>query len=247
MSVWRGIGLRREIKIIFHFIFLLLMVNISIAQEKEFWNSVDKTILALNLPQVSHTSQNSGFSINYNYPGFMSVMGGEIGLIYKNDNSDSYSFSLGVFHILFGYNKIVYSYNNSSFYANLSLGTFGKGNLGRGGISYIVRENNKSFELALNTFFHDGVGGGGQFIPLTNAKFHMRGIQLNVVYAINIFNSTILSFSSGVSYTQYKYVEEEDYYKFVSKDEANSLDFIGEPKWDSYWMIPIGITISYHF
>jgi hypothetical protein len=233
---------------VFCFITLLFILNVSSAQEKPFWNSVDKTFLALNFPQASHTTQNSGFSLKYNFPAFMSLFGGEISLVYKNNNCDSYSFSLGMPYLLFGYNKTLFNYNNSFFYANLSIGTFGKGYMRSGGFSYLAKLNsNTMFEVAVNAFFHDGVGGGRQFIPITNALFHMRGILINAIYALKIFNSATLSFSSGISYTQYKYVEQEDYYKFVSKEEENRIDYIGKPKWKSYWMIPIGITISYHF
>lgn len=235
-------------KIMFIIIALLLILNISNAQEKQFWNSVDKKVLALNLPRISNTPQNSGFALNYNFPGFMSLLGGEIGLVYKNNNYDSYSFNLGVLYLLFGYSKSIVSFNNSSFYANLSIGTFGKGYLGSGGISYFSKINkSNTFEIALDAFFHDGVGGGNDFIPITNAKFQTRGLLLNAVYAIKVFRNTTLSLSSGISYTQFKYVEQENYYKFVSKEEASRIDYIGKPKWKSYWMIPVGLTISYHF
>ena len=57
----------------------------------------------------------------------------------------------------------------------------------------------------------------------------------------------LLSFSAGISRTQFRYVEYDDYYQYVSKKEANNLEYEGGLKWDSHLLFPFGLTFSFHF
>lgn len=239
-----------QFKIILFYFALMLFFgqNSIVAQEKQTKNEINDTFLFLNLPHTSHTLQKSGFSLTYNMPGFISLIVSEIGLVYKNKNYDSYSLSIGGRYFLFGINKYIIHSGNSSVYANVSIGALGGGYfLGSGGISYLFEFNHTTLiEFGLDAFFHHGLGGGDLTPPLFS-RYNTKGIVGNIIYSKNIFNDVVFSLSSGLSYTEVMRVERELYFYYTSKQLSREYSYIGNPKWDFFWLYTFGITISYHF
>lgn len=230
----------------------LLLVNCIYAQnDKGFVREQEGLpFLFCNLPHSSHTQQNSGFSVLYNYPGSISAVIGELSLVYKNSNSDAFSIGLGMIHLLFGINKYILGGDNSSIFLNGSFGLLGDvGYLGSVGISYLsLIDEKSSLEFAFDGYFNDGWGGSGtNMVSLTIARFQTRGLNITFIYANKVSEDILLSFSAGISGTQFKYIEYDEYYQYVSKQEANNLEYVGGTKWDSHLVFPFGFTFSFHF
>lgn len=232
-------------------LFLLLVNSIYAQNNKSFIREQEGLpFLFCNLPHTSHTQQNSGFSVLYNYPGSISAVGGELSLVYKNSNSDAFSLGIGMIHLLFGINKSILEHDSSVIFLNGSFGLLGDvGYLGSVGISYLHLINKKSsLEFAFDGYFNDGWGGSGtNIVTLSIARFQTRGLNITFIYANKVSEDILLSFSVGISGTQFKYVEYDDYYQYVSQKEANSLEYEGGSKWDSHLLFPFGLTISFHF
>ncbi len=226
----------------------LLSYNNIVAQQgdKNFLFPIETSFLFLNLQHSSQTNINAGFSLVYNYPGFFSELG-QISFNYKNTDRDSYFLGLGMTYILFGLNKSIIKTGKEVIYFNGCFGTIGvDGLLGSIGLSYFSQINRSiSCELSLDIYSHDGYSNSVVYVPLS-VVYYTRGIMANFILQKNLSNKINFSFNIGFSFSQYRYVEYGNYYKYISRKEANEKDYIGYAKWDAHWMIPFGVTLTIH-
>ena len=238
----------RNIILILILMCLLSYNNIAAQQEdKNFLFPMETSFIFLNLQHSSQTNINSGFSLVYNYPGFFSELG-QISLNYKSIDRDSYYLGLGMVYILLGLNKSIIKTGKEVIYLNGCFGTIGAdGLLGSIGLSYFSQINKSiAYELSLDIYSHDGYNYSVVYIPLS-VVYYTRGIITNFILQKNLSNKINLSFSIGLSFTQYRYVEYDDYYKYVSKWDENHSTYTDNPRWDSHFLFPFGITISLMF
>lgn len=245
----------------FLLILLMSLISNNLLFSQEIEGEIPETFLALSTPRTSYSIQEPGFSITYNSPGFMSLLLSEISLSFKDESLNSYSIGYGASYVLFGINKKLIGFENSYMYGNLSFGFFRYWtgnwyNMGSFGVSYLheIKSKNFAIEFSIDGYFHHGQGGSGDFIPGKLSNYNTRGAVGNITISKALFNTLLFSFSSGLSYTSFQYVnfkypyKEGSYFLFVSKEGANNKkNYVGEPKWKNYWLIPLGITISYKF
>ena len=205
------------------------------------------------LPHVSNINGQKGFTLALIYPGYFSMYG-QINVYYTNSVNDSYFFGIGDVFIMGGIQKMIKNYKTAKLYVHLNFGTrIVNSFLGSIGISYLKYISQKSrVVFALDGFFDHGFKGE-MFLA---DKTYTTGLAVGIHYAYSITNSLILNIGIGFSYIQYRYMRYGDesgggswLYEYVTwQEEKESSQYdLHDPKWDPSFIIPFGITLSYHF
>jgi len=236
---------------------LLFSTHISVfTQTDEIKFQSPKSVIMLSTPYLPHaivTNGEQGFSFTFSYPGFFSYWG-QASLYYTNSLGDSYFGSIGEVYVMLGMNKQIIKFQKSKFYINANLGIIPDryGYLGSLGISQQLQRTPKSkIEIVLDLFFNHGINGD----MMVHDKTYSIGILAGVNLTHNLTANFQINFGFGLSLMQYRYMREDmGYYEYeyiyVSKrTEKYNIDnnLSDLPKWNTRFLIPFGITISYHF
>ena len=243
------------LKKIFVLGFLTLFINEGKAQGFGFDEPKKSTFEVINpyLPHASNINGQKGLTLALSYPGYFSMYG-QVNVYYTNSVNDSYFLSIGDVYIMGGIQRMIKNYDTAKLYVNLNFGTrFENSFLGSIGISYLKYLSQRSrAEFALDGYFDHGTKGG-MFVA---DKTYTRGLVVGIYYAYFITNSLILNIGIGFSYIQYRYMRYGDesgggswLYEYVCRKEEKeaSQHNLHDPKWDPSFIIPFGITLSYHF
>ncbi len=236
--------------LLFHFINYTLVFSQS---NKKIY--MPKTTLEISTPYLPHaivTNGEEGFSFVYSYPGFFSYWG-QASLYYTNALGDSYFGSIGEVYIMLGINKQIIEFQKSDVYLNANAGTFGAGYLGSLGISHLQQITNKSkVELVFDLYFNHGVDAD----MMVHDKTYSIGLLVGLNLVLNLTTDFRLNFGVGLSLVKYRYVymshsgisnsTGEYRYKYIPKRMEKYYD-VDNLKWDSRFLIPFGVTLSYHF
>jgi len=204
------------------------------------------------LPHASNTNGEEGTSFVFSYPGFFSWLG-QASVYYTNSFGDSYFGGIGETYLMIGINKKILTFEKDYIYLNTNIGTmFQKRYLGSFGFSYIriITSKNK-LELVLDLYFNHGISGD----MLIGDKAYSKGILAGFNYVHLITENFLINFGVGVSFVKYRYMRNVagfigSKYEYVSKRMEKYYTATGLydlPKWDSRVVVPLGLTLSYHF
>ena len=246
-------------KEIVFFIILLFIFNKLFAQSAPDCKRIEDqkksfVPILLSIPHTTNTNSNPGQTFSFNYPGFLSMYG-QANLFYTNSNGDSYFFGVGGFFLMAGVNKHILKINQSELYVNLNLGAVYKGYLGILGLSYIKSmNNNEKMEFTFDSYFHHGTDGDMYIQDLP----YLRGLAAMVHYSLKLNKRILFTLSGGLSLIQYRYMKykniivNDSIYTYVSWEtekyySEEDTDFLVDPKWDTHFVFPLSITMSYHF
>lgn len=200
-------------------------------------------------PHASVSNKEKGFTLLYNFPGYFSYYG-QINMQYSNDSGDSYFLGIGALQIMAGVNKVLYMYEDMPFFANVLIGKKldGRGYLASLGLSTLIPfSTRKNIELIFDLYFHHG---NALFDYLYLELPYTRGILLGIVYTAKITGGLFFHFGSGLSLIQYRYMRDKyvDYeYCYVTWYDEKSSTSLSDGKWDFHFMLPVVISLDYHF
>jgi len=192
-------------------------------------------------PHVANVIGDSGFAINYSYPGVWSYIG-QINLYYTNLNEDSFFFGIGLPYLMAGINKKIFAEPNNSFLYINSNFIFSKELSGSIGASTIfILKNRDYFELDFDIFYFGGVNGD-MIIPNV-PKSYGALVNANYIYTTQYFNFVLFG---GFSFTTFYSSEVEEYSDgWMPGYDCTSRD---KPIWtDLYYNFPIGASITLKF
>ena len=213
------------------------------------------------LPHASNTTTEKGISLVCSYPGYFSYYG-QINLYFTDGSSNSYLLGIGETYLIAGINKFILKRKNSKVFLNINFGsmfghltTFGNEYLGSIGVSFLKPLPPKSrIEFVFDIYFNHGMDGDWMII---HDKIYSRGILAGVNYTYNITDNLLINIGASLSFIQYRYMRQlysSPLYEYVTWQREKKQETLPEdarysvdPKWDSHIIIPIGITISYHF
>ena len=251
------------IKIIKILIINLIMINSLFAFERpdysKFGTEGKNSFLLVSLstpylPHASNTTTEKGFSLVCNYPGYFSYYG-QFNLYYTDGNSNSYFIGLGELYLIAGINKFIMKQKKSKIFLNINFGIMPENMyLGSLGVSYLKPLPPKSrIEFVFDMYFNHGMNGE----IIIHDKIYSRGFLAGVNYTYNITDNLLINIGAGLSFIQYRYMRQLyssplfEYVNWQSEKKQEKLpeneQYSVDPKWDSHLIIPIGITISYHF
>ncbi len=237
-------------------ILLFLLINYTlIFSQKSKKIYMPKNTIEISTPYLPHaivTSGKQGFSFAYSYPGFFSYWG-QASLYYTNSLGDSYFGSIGELYIMLGVNKQIIKFQKSDVYLNANAGTFGNGYLGSLGISQLQQITPKSkIEAVLDVYFNQGIDAD----MMVHDKTYSIGLLVGINLVINLTTDFLINFGVGLSSVKYRYVYLHNgsisnstgvyKYEYIPKRMEKYYD-VNNLKWDSRTIIPLGITLSYHF
>lgn len=205
------------------------------------------------IPHASNISGKEGNSLTYSYPGFFSDYG-QINFYHTNASGNSFYAGIGSTYILLGCNIGTDLSEKSIVFLNLNVGTRyppGGDNAYRIensnnffyslGFSYLYKLSLKNrMEISLDIYKHPNRVKERMLPPTTNLHDTelARGIVLGIFINHSFTDFFMINFGTGISYIQY-YTECEEHLE----DGQNLYN----QKWDSSIIIPLGITLSYHF
>ena len=255
ITIWDiSLNSLRKMLLILLFLFSNFTLILSQKSEKIY---MPKNTLEISTPYLPHaivTNGEQGFSFAYSYPGFFSYLG-QASLYYTNSLGDSYFGGIGETYLMIGINKKILTLEKDYIYLNTNIGTmFQKRYLGSFGFSYLrtITSKNK-LELVLDLYFNHGISGD----MLVGDKAYSKGTLAGFNYVHLITENFLINFGVGVSFVKYRYmrnvagfVGSKYEYEYVSKrmekyyTETGLYDL---PKWDSRVIVPLGLTLSYHF
>ncbi len=202
------------------------------------------------MPHSINTNGEEGFSFVYNYPGFFSYFG-QANLYYTNSFGDSFFGGIGEIYLIGGINKRIVTFQKSSINLNLNIGTmFEKTYLGSFGLSYLIDLTpNLKFELVADLFFNHGT-----MQYFFTDKAYSKGFVVGLNFGRKITENLLIHFGTGIALIQYRYVYHSvgipyNYYVSRNMEEfyVNEMKAFDSASWDSRIIIPIGITLTYHF
>lgn len=223
----------------------------------------ERNILSLSNPYLPHsntTNGKQGYSFVYNYPGFFGCFG-QSSIYYTNSSGSSFygGIGMGAEYLMGGMNIVIKSFALSKIFLNFNIGIVSDNDvnqLGSVGISYVIKCQDKinNIEISCDIYIHHGARDN--FIFPVDAP-HLRGIMANVHFNTELTENLLLNYSIGLSFIQYRYLEQNnigdsrnDYRYYVTKyqeQEDLKSGFGRNPAWDSKFLIPFGISLSYHF
>lgn len=213
---------------------------------------MSKSTLEISTPYLPHAivaNGKQGFSFAFSYPGYFSYLG-QASLYYSNSLGDSYFGSIGEWYIMLGVNKQIIKFSKSSIFLNANIGTtvdVTHRHLGSFGISHLQQITHRSkIELVLDLYFNHGISGDFIIHDITYSMGFLGGVN----YAFDISPSLLLNLGVGLSLVKYRYAYFADggvhHYRYIAKPRGEYGDdyTLG---WDSRYIIPFGITLSYKF
>ena len=243
-------------------ILVLVFCNnlIVFSQNDEIKIKDEKGIIMGAMPYLPHaitTNGKQGFSFIYNLPGFFGYFG-QSNLFYTNFSGSSFFGGIGMDanYLMGGMNLLVKNYSSSYIYINA---TFGVANanavskLGSIGISYLVKNESISFELSVDAYFQQGAIRN--FVFPADAPY-LRGLMANIHFKTEISENFSINYGIGSSFIQYRYLERyyggaapaEYFYVTKYAEQEDLKSGVGRnPAWDTKFIIPLGISLSYHF
>ncbi|MEA3287031.1 MAG: hypothetical protein U9Q77_06615 [Candidatus Marinimicrobia bacterium] len=241
---------------------LLHAVNIATAGE-DCWTNNTKVSgpFVLYVPHLSHssnsTSNQSGWSLKYQFPGFVSIIG-EIQISKTTKKGHTFTTGLGDWTLVSEVNYKVTD-SKSPIFINAIFGLIPMydwkplfkskfGYLGSCGVSNLKSINNDiSIQNSFDVFFHYGMS---EFIIAPDIPL-MRGCEWSVDLQKKLNTHTALSFTTGIAYSEYAYAYSTRSDGSIYNCHYRTMQFIeNNPKnlhWDKHVLIPLGISIKYQF
>jgi len=203
------------------------------------------SVAAPFIPHASNISGEEGFSATLSYPGFFSDYG-QVNIYYTSPEENSYFIGYGATYLLGGFNIGTHLSDKSIAYMNVNIGTrVPQGNQNNFmfsiGASYLYKttKNNK-LEFSLDAYYHPNKVEGSWLIPFED--LHDTRLTRGVVFGIfinHLFTEYfMLNFGTGVSFIQYDTNCEE---------RVDGKVVATHQKWANSIIIPLGITLSFHF
>ena len=238
-------------------LYLLSSYSIVFSQNDDIKIEDEKSIIMRTNPYLPHaitTYGTEGFSFVYSWPGYFGYYG-QSNLYYTDSYENSFfiGVGMGVEYLMSGLNLVIKTFSSSKIYLNGNIGLAGDNELsllGSIGMSYII--NNK-FEWSVDLYYHPGSRDN---IVFDADAPYLRGIMTNIHFKTELSESFSINYGIGLSFIQYRYLERnyppeiETYYYYVTKYEEQEdikSGFGRNPAWDSKFIIPFGISISYNF
>ncbi len=197
------------------------------------------------IPHVSNINGSEGYSATFSYPGFFSDFG-QVNFYYTSSEENSYFVGYGATYLLGGFNIGIHLSDKSIAYMNVNVGTrFPQGNQNNFmfsmGISYLYKITNKNkLEFSLDAYLHPNETQDSWLLPIEDIHDTRltRGVVLGIFINHSFTEYLMLNFGTGVSFIQYDTNCEErvdDKVVATHQEWANSI------------IIPLGITLSFHF
>ena len=226
-----------------------------------------KGIFETSNPYLLYSIPNNGqkgFSLMYGYPGFFSLYG-QTTFYYTTSCENSFSIALGMGgeYILLGMNLKVVSFNSSKISINANLGPTGWNTkdeidfLGSMGVSYFVKNitNNLSCEVSFSMYFNNGYYGAGGLMEVFTADTpYLYGSMINIHFSRKLDKNLYLIYGIGFSFIKYRYIIDNNisrdppYNGFYITSNFCTGNISGEKlHWDKKYIIPIGVSLMYHF
>ena len=241
---------------------LLLVVNIASAAE-DCWtyNTRVNGPISIHVPHLSHisngTSNQSGWFLRYQFPGFASIIG-EIQISKTTKKGHSFATGLGAWTLVSEINYKITD-NKTPVFMNVIVGLIPMydwqplfkskfGYFGSWGLSYLKSlHNDISIQNSFDVFFHYGMR---EFIIVPDIPL-MRGGEWSVDFQKKLNTHTVLSFTTGLAYSEYGYAYSTRSDGSIYNCHYRTMQFVeNNPKnlhWDKHVLIPLGISIKYHF
>jgi len=230
-----------KIKYLKKLILFLFIINTTLYSQKPCDVPSSFYTYPFGFPHVSNVIGDSGFALNYSYPGVWSYVG-QMNIYYTNSNGDVFLFGIGLPYLFTGMNKKIGKIINDSFlYLNFNF-IFSEnlsGSIGASNIFFLKRNN--YFEVDLDLFYFGGINGD-MIIPDVPQSYGAL-FNANYIYSTRYFNFTLFA---GISFTRFYSSEVKKYfYGWMPGYACTSRD---KPIWtDFYTNFPIGASVTIKF